>query len=219
MKRKSCTVIPPRQVALVPTTRHLRLVDLLVDTRTELLELTVRSGLKVLEAMMEEDRVALCGVRYAHESQQPAPRAGTVASAVGHEVALPTFQAMAHTDPLNRRIVEQMLVGVTTRQYARSLDPIGDALTSRGTSKSAVSRRFVVQTAAQLEKWRWGSMPQVKSTCWACGTGRPRTPRSVRACSPTCRVADCGPIGACWSSSMARPPCTKPCDRCGARRP
>ena len=141
MKRKSCTVIPARQVAIVPTTRHLPLVDLLVDTRTELLELAVRSGLKLLEAMMEEDRVALCGVRDAYESQQPASRAGAVASAVrkvavrrprvradGHEVALPTFQAMAHTDPLNRRVVEQMLVGVSTRQYARSLEPIGDAL-------------------------------------------------------------------------------------------
>jgi hypothetical protein len=197
MKRKSCTVIPPRQVALVPTTRHLRLVDLLVDTRTELLELTVRSGLKVLEAMMEEDRVALCGVRYAHESQQPAPRAGTVASAVGHEVALPTFQAMAHTDPLNRRIVEQMLVGVTTRQYARSLDPIGDALTSRGTSKSAVSRRFVVQTAAQLEKWRWGLMPRARNTYWACGTARRKTRRSVRACWRICSSAAFGRTAAC----------------------
>ena len=175
MKRKSCTVIPARQVAIVPTTRHLPLVDLLVDTRTELLELAVRSGLKLLEAMMEEDRVALCGVRDAHESQQPASRAGAVASAVrkvavrrprvradGHEVALPTFQAMAHTDPLNRRVVEQMLVGVSTRQYARSLEPIGDALTSRGTSKSAVSRRFVVQTAAQLEKWRVRSLADLE---------------------------------------------------------
>jgi transposase-like protein len=175
MKRKSCTVIPARQVAFVPTTRHLPLVNLLVDTRTELLELAVRSGMKVLEAMMEEDRVALCGVRYAHEPLQSASRAGTVASEVvlggrkvavrrprvradGHEVALPTFQAMAHTDPLNRRVVEQMLVGVTTRQYARSLEPIGAGMTSRGTSKSAVSRRFVVQTAAQLEKWRTRSL-------------------------------------------------------------
>lgn len=175
MKRKSCTVIPPRQVALVPTTRHLPLVDLLVDTRTELLELAVRSGMKVLEAMMEEDRVALCGARYAHEPEQPASRAGTVGSEVvlggrkvalrrprvradGHEVALPTFQAMAHTDPLNRRVVEQMLVGVTTRQYARSLEPLGEGMASRGTSKSAVSRRFVVQTAAQLEKWRSRSL-------------------------------------------------------------
>lgn len=37
-------------------------------------------------AMMEEDRVALCGVRYAHELQQPASRAGTVASEVSCSV-------------------------------------------------------------------------------------------------------------------------------------
>lgn len=54
-----------------------------------------------------------------------------------------------------------MLVGVTTRQYARSLEPIGEEMASRGTSKSAVSRRFVVQTAAQLEKWRTRSLADV----------------------------------------------------------
>ena len=35
----------------------------------------------------------------------------------GQEVALPTFRAFAADDPLNRRVVEQMLVGVATRQY------------------------------------------------------------------------------------------------------
>jgi hypothetical protein len=47
--------------------RHLPLVDLLVDTRAELLELVTRSGLKVLGAMLEEDRTAVCSPRYAHE--------------------------------------------------------------------------------------------------------------------------------------------------------
>lgn len=175
MKRKSCTVVPAHQIEAVPSLRHLPLVDLLVDTRTELLELAVRSGMQVLEAMMEEDRTAVCGARYAHEPDRAASRAGSVASEVvlggrkvavrrprvraeGHEVSLPTFQVMAQTDPLNRRVVEQMLVGVTTRQYARSLEPIGEDMTSRGTSKSAVSRRFVVQTTAQLEKWRSRSL-------------------------------------------------------------
>ncbi len=175
MKRKSFTVVRSHQGESVPTLRHLPLVDLLVDTRTELLELAVRSGMKVLEAMMEEDRIAVCGARYAHEPDRAASRAGSVASEVvlggrkvavrrprvraeGHEVSLPTCQMMAQTDPLNRRVVEQMLVGVTTRQYARSLEPIGQEMTSRGTSKSAVSRRFVVQTTAQLEKWRSRSL-------------------------------------------------------------
>ena len=47
-----------------------------------------------------------------------------------------------------------MLVGDVTRQYARSLDPLGADLITRGTSKSAVSRRFVAQTQAQLDAWR-----------------------------------------------------------------
>ena len=47
-----------------------------------------------------------------------------------------------------------MLMGVATRQYARSLDPLGADVTTRGTSKSAVSRRFVAQTQAQLDAGR-----------------------------------------------------------------
>ena len=72
----------------------------------------------------------------------------------GHEVPLPAFQVLAQTDPLNRRVLEQMLVGVTTRQYARSLEPLPAEVSSRGTSKSSVSRRFVARTAAQLQAWQ-----------------------------------------------------------------
>jgi transposase-like protein len=61
---------------------------------------------------------------------------------------------MAREDPLNRRVVEQMLVGVATRQYARSLEPLPSTMATRGVSKSAVSRRFVAKTAAQLNAWR-----------------------------------------------------------------
>jgi putative transposase len=169
MKTKSRTVISHHQDESV--VRHLPLVDLLVDTKTELLELALRSGLKVFTTMLEEDRKAICGPRYAHEPDRPASRAGTVRSEVvlgGRKVAirrprartaegevpLPTFQAMAKTDPLDRRVVEQMLVGVATRQYARSLEPLDATMESRGTSKSTVSRRFVARTRVQLETWQ-----------------------------------------------------------------
>jgi transposase-like protein len=135
------------------------------------MELAVASGLKVLHTMLEEDRTAICGPRYQHQAEREAVRAGTVPSEVilggrkvqirrprvrakGKEVALPTFQAFADTDPLDRRVVEQMLVGVATRQYARSLEPAGADIQTRGTSKSAVSRRFVAKTARQLDAWR-----------------------------------------------------------------
>lgn len=170
MKRKSRTVGRSDQVDS-PSQRHLPLVDLLVDTRAELMELAVASGLKVLHTMLEEDRTAMCGPRYQHQAEREASRTGTVPSEVilggrkvqirrprvradGKEVALPTFQAFADTDPLDRRVVEQMLVGVATRRYARSLEPAGADLRTRGTSQSAVSRRFVAKTARQLETWR-----------------------------------------------------------------
>ena len=57
--------------------RRLPLVDLLVDTKTELLELALRSGLKVFTTMLEEDRTAVCGPRYTHEPDRAASRAGT----------------------------------------------------------------------------------------------------------------------------------------------
>jgi putative transposase len=169
MRTKSRIALPVSQVE--SPVRHLPLVDLLVDTKTELLELALRSGLKVFTAMLEEDRTAICGPRYAHEPDRPASRAGTTQSEVvlggrkvviqrprvrtaAGEVALPTFQAMAATDPLDRRVVEQMLVGVATRQYERSLEPLGPEMKSRGTSKSAVSRRFVARTTAQLAAWQ-----------------------------------------------------------------
>jgi putative transposase len=170
MKRESRTIDRAHQVDSL-TQRHLPLVDLLIDTRAELMELAVASGLKVLTTMLEADRTAICGPRYQHQAERVASRAGRVCSEVvlggrkvqirrprvradGHEVALPTCEAFADTDPLNRRVVEQMLLGVATRQYGRSLEPAGTDIRTRGTSKSAVSRRFVAKTKSPLAAWR-----------------------------------------------------------------
>ena len=131
-------------------------------------ELVLRSGLEVVAAMMEADRVALCGPRYAH-SEHGAHRAGTapgelpmggrrvamkrprVRSMDGRELPLPHWEYFAGLDPLGERACEQMLIGVATRKYARSLEPVGDEVETRGTSKSAVSRRFVAATSARVE--------------------------------------------------------------------
>jgi transposase-like protein len=78
------------------------------------------------------------------------PRARTTD---GHEVELPSWAAFAAEDPLHERAVEQMLVGVSMRRYARSLEPLPDDLVARGTSPSAVSRRFVAATEKQMAEW------------------------------------------------------------------
>jgi putative transposase len=146
-------------------------VQVRLDSKESAYAWVMQAGLQVLQEMLEADRAAMCGPRYQHRRQRQVSRAGTTASEVvlggrkvairrprvrgqGQEVALPTFAALSATDPLTARAVEQMLVGVATRRYARSLEPLGSGVLTRGTSKSAVSRRFVAKTGAQLEAWR-----------------------------------------------------------------
>jgi putative transposase len=71
----------------------------------------------------------------------------------GPEIALPSWVTFGAEDPLDTRAVEQMLVGVSTRRYQRSLEPVTAEVATRGTSKSAVSRRFVAATERQMGTW------------------------------------------------------------------
>lgn len=138
------------------------------DARATLHDAVVTAGMTVLGAMLEEDRARLCGPRYAHDPHRQASRAGhaegelamggrrvrmrrpRVRGADGREVPLETWERFAEADPLTPRAVEQMVLGVSTRNYARSIEPAPPHVPSRGTSKSAVSRRFVVATREKL---------------------------------------------------------------------
>ena len=126
---------------------------------------------------------------------------------------------------MNRRVLEQLLVGVTTRQSARSLDPLPADIPSRGTSKSSVSRRFVARTTAQLQAWQTAPLDRfdlvallidgvhIGEHCLIVALGiaadgqkhalglwegRPRTPPRVAVCSRRSRDAASAPIGVCW---------------------
>lgn len=171
MGRESRSKSIRRQVRLVEEQIRLPLVDVLVDIRADMLEVVVTAGMKVVEAMLEEDRVRLCGPKHARMPGRGITRGGTVRGEVvlggrriavrrprvrrveGGEVRLPAYEALRREDPLEERAVEQMLVGVATRKYDRSLEPLPGAVVARGTSKSAVSRRFVARTRAELEAW------------------------------------------------------------------
>ena len=63
-----------------PPTRRLPLVDLLVDTAAELFGLVARSGLQVLDAVLEDDRTTIYVPRYAHQTDRTASRGWPVAS-------------------------------------------------------------------------------------------------------------------------------------------
>ena len=71
----------------------------------------------------------------------------------GKEASLPHFEAFREEDPLPERVLNQILVGVSTRGYESSLDKPAAQLKSRGTSKSAASRHLVSQTSKKLEEY------------------------------------------------------------------
>ena len=76
-----------------------------------------------------------------------------VRSKSGEEASLPHFEAFREEDPLPERVLNQILVGVSTRNYESSLDKPAAKLKSRGTSKSAASRHLVSQTTKKLEEY------------------------------------------------------------------
>lgn len=139
--------------------------------RCELRELVMTLGIQAVGAMLEQDRTAVCGPRYMHDAERAATRSGSaqgtltmggrkvhvkrprVTDLAGNEVPLGTWRELAAADPMSERVLEQMTVGVATRKYARSLEPVPAELEEHGTSKSAVSRRFVEVTQSQLDQW------------------------------------------------------------------
>src|SRR5260370_3897207 len=69
---------------------------------------------------------------------------------------LPSWEATQSEDLLGRGGMNLMLINVSTRRFGRAVRlPEGDipATAGAGTSKSAVSLRFVALSAAQLKEW------------------------------------------------------------------
>ncbi len=154
---------------VVPLSRPVELGQVLLDVRAELREMMVVGGMAIVAALMTQDVEALCGPRYARKPEETATRWGEQKGTVvlggrkvqvtrprvrrgGKEVPLPTYQQLTQEDPLDERALEQMLIGVSTRKYQRSLEPVTPELLEKTTSKSEVSRRFVAMTEAQLQE-------------------------------------------------------------------
>ena len=136
-----------------------------------LLALSVEVGLGVLRELLEAEVEELVGpkgrwnrdrtaVRHGHEDgeltlggrrvQVRRPRARTADGE--SEVPLVSYEHFADRDQLADVVLERMLAGVSTRQYRRAQEPVGEQVetNARSTSKSAVSRTFVQRTRDQL---------------------------------------------------------------------
>jgi putative transposase len=156
---------------LIQVQLPLGMLATLEDVQRGFFSLCVAAGREVLTAMMEREREALCGPKWVPNAQRHAVRAGTMKSQVtlggrriemrklrarsveGRELRLPSFEFATGRDPLDARTLEAITIGVSTRKYARSLDPLPAGETEWSVARSSVSRRFVALSARMLTRW------------------------------------------------------------------
>ena len=155
----------PLQMVELPQTTTveipLPILGAFANIENSFFDLCFDAGSQVLTAMMEQDREDLCGPRWKRDPDRSAGRAGTTESEVtlggrrvpihrprvrskdGREMELPSFAFAAKRDPLDRHAMNAVACGISTRKYARSLEPLSEEVDERSTSKSTVSRRYV----------------------------------------------------------------------------
>ena len=162
------------EAALVlPDTVSVVVGDLAGQLEEGLLAFAVGAGLRVVQSMMDHEVEILAGPKGRHDPDRVAVRHGRDVGLVTlggrqvpisrprvrsadrtSEVALSTYDCFASTELLGRMAMEKMLAKISTRRYDAGLEPVGAAVesSSRGTSRSAVSRRFVAATETALQE-------------------------------------------------------------------
>jgi putative transposase len=160
----------PDEVA-VPEQVIVSMAEIAESAKEGLLALAVGTGLQVMAAMFAEDAARLCGPGGKHNPGRAGYRHGTGAGSVtlggrrigatrprvraadgSGELHLPSYDLFSGTEVLGKMALERMLAGLSSRRYARGLEPAGTAVeeAASATGKSAVSRRFVAATETAL---------------------------------------------------------------------
>jgi putative transposase len=148
--------------------RVLPLVAGIAATKQGLLEWVHDFGLKALDELMREDAARIVGEKGKHRADRTHHYWGKthseltfggrrisvekprVRSKEGREATLPGLEAFRDRDPLSERVMNQLLLGVSTRGYEASLEPRPAGVAARGSSKSSASRSFVAKTRQRL---------------------------------------------------------------------
>jgi putative transposase len=171
MPKDTHSTLPAGPELVLPDQVTVALAELAGAAREGLLALAVGTGLGVLGSLLEADVDRLVGPKGRHQPDRVAVRHGRqpgqvtlggrrvrvdrprVRRADGTaELSLPTWQAFASTELLDQLALERMLAKLSTRRYRVGLEPVGSRAeqASSGTSKSAISRRFVAATERAL---------------------------------------------------------------------
>ncbi len=149
----------------------LPMISGIARSKQALLEWVHQVGLAALSEVFEYDAEQLAGTKGKHRSPRSHYRWGTTFSELpfggrwvrlqrprvratgGGEARLPSLEHFRAADQVPVRVLNQILLGVSTRGYGKSLDPAPLAIAARGTSKSAASRHLVARMTAKLRSF------------------------------------------------------------------
>lgn len=138
-------------------------------TKSDLMNWVHEVGLAALGEMLRGEAEGIAGPKGKHRADRThhhwgqasaeltfgGRRIGTrrprVRERSGREVQLPSVEHFRTCDPLPERVLNQIVLGVSTRGYERSLEAAPVEARSRGTSKSAASRHLVARMRARMK--------------------------------------------------------------------
>jgi putative transposase len=164
--RKQAEPIGPELMRLL-----LPMTTAVAATKKGLMDLVHRLGLAALDELLRVDAEELVGEKGRRQRGRERNHWGTAPGEltfggrrvqvarprVRHrergEVALPLWELVSARDPLPERVEQQIALGVSTRRYADSLEPMPADVITRGTSKSAASRALIAKTSARMREF------------------------------------------------------------------
>jgi putative transposase len=170
----------------VPEEVSVALAEIAESAKEGLLALAVGAGLQVLQTLMEESVTSLAGPKGKHNPDRVAVRHGheqgsvtlggrripvqrpRVRTADGSgELQVAAYELFSQTEILGRLALERMLGGLSTRRYPVGLEPVGTQVeqAATGTSKSAISRRFVAMTQVALAELLSADLSELDLVC------------------------------------------------------
>jgi transposase-like protein len=143
-------------------------------TKKGLLSFVQQMGMVVLSELLATEAALIAGAKGKHIERRthhhwgtgttpvcfggrnvslPHPRVRARGKGRGGEVTLPSIEALRDGDPMSERVVEQIALGVSTRGYERSLEPVDESMETRGASKSNASRALIDATTEKLAQF------------------------------------------------------------------
>jgi putative transposase len=175
MKKKAATKLGKQEVIPAATSIALGQLALPMMLASEaikkgLLAFVQQIGMLAFREMLETEAEQIAGPKGKHQERRTHHHWGTAPTPLpfggrhvvverprvrrkgkgGKEVELPSVAAARQADPMPAHVAVQVVVGVSTRGYKRSLEPVDESLETRGESKSNVSRALIENTADKL---------------------------------------------------------------------